>query len=234
MATRPLKYYYDLMSQPSRALFILLQQTNIPHQKVSVALRKLEHKTTEYKENINRFGKVPCIVHGDFKLAESVAIFRYLDREFGFDDRWNPKERLVRARVDEFLEWQHLNIRAHCTLFFFHVWLNPILGLPVDQRKVEHLRKNMTDSLDLFEREWLEGGRRHFVAGNDLSYADVVAACEIEQPKISGFDAKVGRPILATWMERVRSMTNPHYDQAHEIVYKLTPKEIETPALGQN
>lgn len=30
----------------------------------------------DYKETVNRFQKVPAIVDNDFKLSESVAIFR--------------------------------------------------------------------------------------------------------------------------------------------------------------
>lgn len=70
------------MSQPSRALYIFLKLTNIPFEAQSVALRKSEHLTDEFKELLNRFQKVPFIHHGDFKLTESVAIVGYLTREY--------------------------------------------------------------------------------------------------------------------------------------------------------
>ncbi|KAL1376176.1 hypothetical protein pipiens_004474 [Culex pipiens pipiens] len=232
MASRALKYYYDLLSQPSRALYILLEQSKIPYERCPVALRKLENRTTEFKETINRFGKVPCIVHGDFKLAENVAILRYLSREVpDLPDFWYPRENLARARVDEYLEWQHTTIRAQCAQYFLYVWMTPLLGMELDPAKVERLRKNMADGLDLFQRVWLEDGKKAFVAGESLSYADVLAACEIEQPKCAGYDPREGRPQLAAWMERVRQGTNPYYDEAHKILYKFTPKEIATPTV---
>lgn len=71
-----MKFYYDLMSQPSRALYIFFKITKLPITFVPVGLRNGEHLTDEFKE-INRFQKVPCIVDDDgFKLSESVAIFR--------------------------------------------------------------------------------------------------------------------------------------------------------------
>ncbi|XP_055526145.1 glutathione S-transferase theta-2-like [Wyeomyia smithii] len=234
MATKTLKYYYDLLSQPSRALYILLEQTKIPHQKCPVALRKFENKSQEFIENVNRFGKVPCIVHGDFKLAENIAIFRYLEREFGFGDQklsWYPQDRTARARVDEYLEWQHAEIRAQCAQYFLYVWIRPLVGLELDAAKVDRLKQKMMDCLDVFEKEWLEGGRKPFLAGDKVSYADVLAACEIEQPKLAGFDPRVGRPNLTAWLDRVRAQTNPHYDEAHKIAYKFTPKEIPTPKV---
>ncbi|XP_058831664.1 glutathione S-transferase theta-2-like isoform X2 [Topomyia yanbarensis] len=199
---------------------------------IHIAAPTVENKTTEFKENVSRFGKLPCIVHGDFKLAENIAIFRYLDREFGLGQHnWYPKERTVRARVDEYLEWQHANIRAQCAIYFLYVWIRPLQGLDLDPVKVERLRNNMIRCLDQFESEWLDGGRKQYLAGEELTYADLLAACELEQPKIAGFDPRVGRPHLAAWLERVRNSTNPHYDQAHQFVYKFTPKEIPTPAV---
>lgn len=35
-----LKYYFDLMSQPSRALYVILKLTKIPFEPCPVALRK--------------------------------------------------------------------------------------------------------------------------------------------------------------------------------------------------
>ncbi|KAH1007063.1 hypothetical protein HUJ04_004342 [Dendroctonus ponderosae] len=75
-----LKCYYDLLSQPSRAVYIFLKVANIPFQSCPVALRTGEHQTDDFKESMNRFQKVPFILHGDFKLAESVAIVTCLDQ----------------------------------------------------------------------------------------------------------------------------------------------------------
>ncbi|XP_055585615.1 glutathione S-transferase theta-1-like [Uranotaenia lowii] len=232
MSSRILKYYFDLLSQPSRAVYILLEQSKIPYEKCPVALRKFEQKSEDYIRNVNRFGKVPCIVHGDFKLAESIAIFRYLDRDIGFQagqHSWYPKDKQVRARVDEFLEWQHLNVRAQCALYFMYVWMNPLLGLEVNPQKEQSLRKKMETDLDSFEKLFLDNGKKPFIAGDELTFADVIGACEIEQPKMAGFDPREGRPVLADWMERVRIQTNPHYDEAHKVLYKFMPKTIKGP-----
>lgn len=72
-----MKFYYDLMSQPSRALYIFFKLNNVPVTYCQVALRKGEHLTDDFKNNVNRFQKVPCIVDDDgWKLSETVAIFR--------------------------------------------------------------------------------------------------------------------------------------------------------------
>lgn len=71
-----MKFYYNLLSQPSRALYIFLKLHNIPAEFITVNLMNGDHLADDFKE-INRFQKVPCIVDDDgWKLAESVAILR--------------------------------------------------------------------------------------------------------------------------------------------------------------
>ncbi|ETN68078.1 glutathione transferase, theta class [Anopheles darlingi] len=236
--SRGLKLYYDFMSQPSRALYILLEANKIPYQRCPVALRKFEQKTPEYRANVNRFGKVPCIVEqdSDFRLAESVAIYRYLAREYRLSDQWYPLGDSIRqARIDEYLSWQHLNLRADVSLYFFYVWLNPLMGKEVDPDKADRLRQRLTQGLNFFEREMLRDGASGptLTGGDTLTVADLSAACEIEQAKIAGYDPCLGRPRIAHWMATVRAHTNPHYDEAHRFVYMLAPDHIVTPQLPE-
>ncbi len=65
----PLSYYYDLMSQPCRAVYIFLKMTSISYQSKEVALRKLENMTEEFIK-INPFKKVPVIDDSGFILTE--------------------------------------------------------------------------------------------------------------------------------------------------------------------
>lgn len=48
----------------------------------------------------------------------SIAILRYLCRTYNVADHWYPKDYKKQARIDEYLEWQHNNTRAHCTEYF--------------------------------------------------------------------------------------------------------------------
>uniref|UniRef100_A0A1Q3FIY1 glutathione transferase n=1 Tax=Culex tarsalis TaxID=7177 RepID=A0A1Q3FIY1_CULTA len=228
-----LRYYYDLMSQPSRALYIFLEKTKIPYERCLVNLGKGEHLTDEFKA-VNRFQKVPCIVDkGDLKLAESVAIFRYLAREYPavVADHWYPKESRLRARIDEYMSWQQHNTRATCAIYFQYMWLRPrMMGTKVNPERAEQLKSQMETCLDFIESEYLGAGQK-FLVGDQISVADLLAACEIEQPKMAGFDPCAGRPNLTAWMARVRDETNPYYDQAHKLVYKITPASVPKPKL---
>uniref|UniRef100_A0A2M4AN13 glutathione transferase n=1 Tax=Anopheles triannulatus TaxID=58253 RepID=A0A2M4AN13_9DIPT len=227
---KSLKLYYDLMSQPSRVLWILLEKSKIPYEQCLVNLGKGEHLTDQFKE-INRFQKVPCIVDSQIKLAESVAIVRYLAREYQLAEHWYPTDSRRQARVDEYLEWQHHNTRAAGSTYFQYVWLRPrMMGSKVDPKRAEQYKSQLDSCLDFIEQEFLGHGSPYIV-GDQISIADLVAACEIEQPKMAGYDPCAGRPNLTQWMERVRNATNPYYDQAHKLVYKIMPASVPKPKL---
>ncbi|KAL1377312.1 hypothetical protein pipiens_016350, partial [Culex pipiens pipiens] len=167
-----LRYYYsNVPAEPGSHIF--LEKTKIPYERCLVNLGKGEHLTDEFKA-VNRFQKVPCIVDkgGDLKLAESVAILRYLAREYpAVADHWYPKDSRLRARVDEYMSWQQHNTRATCAIYFQYV----------------------------------------------------AAATHDGNQEMAGFDPCAGRPNLTAWMARVREETNPYYDQAHKLVYKIAP-----------
>ncbi len=50
-----LKYYYDLMSQPCRALYIFLRINNIPFEDKEIAIRKGEHLKLELTVTVVSF-----------------------------------------------------------------------------------------------------------------------------------------------------------------------------------
>ena len=130
----PLVFYYDLMSQPCRAVYIFLKASGIPFESKEIALRKLEQTTEEFAR-INPFKKVPVIDDDGFILTErfdwrkkhrtnlfsfcdfSVAIFTYLCDKYKKYD-WYPVDLQERARVNEYANWQHTNLRAMGSMLF--------------------------------------------------------------------------------------------------------------------
>ncbi|XP_060521887.1 glutathione S-transferase theta-1-like [Cylas formicarius] len=228
-----IKLYYDLLSQPSRALYVFFRLMKIPFEACPVALKKGEHLTEEFKEKYNRFQKVPFIHDGDLKLSESVAIIRYIKRKFSdkIPDHWYPQDNFEQAKVDEYLEWQHLNTRAFCAVYFRDKFMVPMLtGQTPNPQIIKKREENLVAFLDQFEDLWLNQGHE-YVVNNKISIADLVAACELEQPSAVGFDVTVGRPKLKAWIDKIRLECNPHYQDAHEIVYKLAKRNEPIPKL---
>lgn len=164
------------------------------------------------------------MVHdGDFKMTESVAILRYLAREKSLPDYWYPKDSKRQVRVDEFLEWQHNNVRATCAKYFMKKWIFPLVtGQELEPEKLAEYKQSMEDCLDSMETLWLANG--NYICGDKLTAADLWAACEVEQPRVTGYDPIVGRPILGAWLDRIRTEVDPHYGEAHAILNKIAMK----------
>jgi glutathione S-transferase len=145
-------------------------------------------------------------------------------------DHWYPKDVKSRALVDEYLEYQHNGVRLPCAMYFATKFLMPIMsGKPPNEKKVNELQKQMEKSLDSLENIWLASGRdKEFLATKEISFADILAACELEQPMMAGYDTFKDRPRLTEWHKQVREETNPHYDEAHAGVNEI----IETKGKG--
>ncbi|XP_023331921.1 glutathione S-transferase theta-3 isoform X2 [Eurytemora carolleeae] len=196
------KVYADLMSQPARAIVLFCRAAGVPHEHIPIRIAKGEHTTDEYT-TMNPLQKIPVIKDGDFTLTESVAMFRYLAREKDIADHWYPK----------------------CAGYFRARWLIPILKQKQPNEKlVAQLRKGMEECLDTIEKTWLKEGNQKFMCGDTISVADILAACELEQPSMAGYDVRKDRPILSSYMTRVKDILNPHYDEVHTAVYKMTKK----------
>jgi len=218
------KLYYDAMSQPSRALVIFLRMNAkvIPVEEAPVALRKGEHLTPEFAL-INPLKKVPVIDHDGFVLTESVSILRYLCRTFPVPDHWYPKDSKAQARVDEYMAWQHLNLRAMGSIYFRSKLIDPMLtGEPVNEKKLNNFGVRLKEVLDSIETVWLKDNP--FIAGKEMSIADLLASTEMEQPGMAGYDVYEGHPKISKYMQNVKSRLEPHYSDAHSIVHKLQKK----------
>lgn len=141
-----------------------------------------EQRTDLFRDKVNRFRTVPAIIDNEFQLSESIAIFRYLSSRYKIDDNWYPKNRHERARIDEYLEWHHLNTCLFGNQYFWTYFMKPrgFTEIPKLARTTEPVNIYFNETLDDIEDLWLKPGC--FISGtNQVSFADVLAACEIEQ-----------------------------------------------------
>jgi len=106
-----LTLHWDILSQPSRTVKVVLLLGKIPHTTKDYQLFKQDHKTEEFKK-INPACQVPALTIGDLSIAESNAILNYLTSCYEFPDTlYNPKEPKARAKLDQMLEWIEDTVR---------------------------------------------------------------------------------------------------------------------------
>ncbi|XP_041644573.1 glutathione S-transferase theta-2 [Cheilinus undulatus] len=218
-ARRLVEVYLDLLSQPCRAVHILLNCNKIPHTVRTVALRKGEQRSPEFTK-LNPMQKVPVMDDNGFVLTESDAIMKYLVTKYDVPEHWYPRQAERRARVDEYTAWHHSNTRPHAAKVFILEVLIPIqTGSPVDKERLNQALSQLDDTLDKLESMFLR--RQPFLCGDDITLADLLAICELMQPLGGDRDVLQKRPQLQRWKNRVQSAIGDSFDQAHTILYAL-------------
>ena len=88
----------------------------IPLDFIEIRVGKKQHLTEEFKK-ISPARIVPVIIEKntqtgeEFRLFESHAILRYLTLSRNLPDHWFPKDPILRAKVDQYLDWHHSFLR---------------------------------------------------------------------------------------------------------------------------
>jgi len=209
----PLSLYYDLLSQPSRSIWILLKKNKTAFESKEMDLMKGEQKTEEFKK-LNPFGMVPCIDDGGFFLVESVAVIKYIIGKYKMPEHWYPSDLKCQARVEEYLRWYPTGTRKTCTDLFLSLTLIPKMsGKPADQEAVKENRTKVTEMVKQMESYFLKG--KKFIAGDKISIADLLGVCELVQ--LQGCHEQElyeSSSVLKGWVERVKGELGPIFDES--------------------
>ncbi|XP_006875014.1 PREDICTED: glutathione S-transferase theta-2B [Chrysochloris asiatica] len=226
-----LELFLDLLSQPSRAVYIFAKKNRIPFELRTVDLLKGQLVSKEFLQ-VNRFQKIPVLKDGDFVLAESVAILIYLSLKYQTEAHWYPTDIQTRARVHEYLGWHADCIRGTFGVLLWARVLAPLIGAQVPEEKVGHNRTSMDQALQQLEDKFL--GDRPFLVSNQVTLADLMALEELMQPVAVGYDLFEGRPRLAAWRTRVEAFLGAElFQEAHSrilnILEQMANKTIPVP-----
>ena len=89
----------------------------------------------------------------------------------------------------------------------------------MDKAKIQENAGLLDKTLDFMDQHFLQ--EQSYVAGDDITLADLLCICEIMQPASIGYDITKGRPKLAAWMERVKSRLGVVFDDAHKGILEL-------------
>lgn len=101
---------------------------------------------------INPRGQVPFIKHGEFGLAESNAILKYLcDANESIPDTFWPTNLQERARVDQFLEYYQFSFRPALVNRLLTGIAENIFKKEVPKEVSEAQDETLNTALDTFE-----------------------------------------------------------------------------------
>ncbi len=92
-------------------------------------------------------------------------------------------------------------------------------GQPANPAKVAETTGILKQALDIVENYFLKD--RKFVAGDEISIADLQFIGETTQYWMSGNDLTQGRPNMQRWVQDVRDFLGPHFEKVYEPVYQI-------------
>jgi glutathione S-transferase len=160
------------------------------------------------------FGRIPILEHGDFRLYETQAILRYLDRILP-EPALTPRDPRAEARMNQLCgitDWYVMtDISGGVT---FGRLVAPKFGLPVDEAKIQAAIPRA--SLCVTEIARLLGDQP-YLTGEAVSIADLLMIPQLSflAETAEGQDMLGPHPRLMAWIRRMEdrpSMKNTTWD----------------------
>ena len=155
----------------TRRVLMALEETGTPFDLHNVDFGAGEHKTPEYKEKHQPFGKIPALHEDDFHIYESRAIARYIADKFDKTGKLYPADARKRAVIEQWIsvETSYYNAAEKLVgeLFFKPVFYK----IQPDATVVAAEDVRLHEALAVLNKRL---GESKFLAGEDFTVADIV------------------------------------------------------------
>jgi len=196
--------YGDYLSQPTRSVVAFCKINDISFEFKFINIAKGDHLTQEYSK-INELKKIPAVLiktedGKEFYVSESCTILRFLSNYYEVDEKWYPRlDMFRRAKIDQWLDWHHLNTR--------YALSNYVFGKVFAKKIKANIKLNdtyeMVGKVLSFLNKILQ--KRKFIVDNEISIADLIIACEINQIILTDYDL-TNFPSLVEYLNSINSI----------------------------
>jgi glutathione S-transferase len=184
-----------------RAVLMMLEEKGARYRFDAVAPGTL--KTADHLAR-HPFGRIPVLQHDDFRLYETQAILRYLDRVMP-EPPLSPADPRAAARMDQYMnvnDWYLFQGVAN-VIVFQRIVGPRVMGLVADESACAAAMPRAHAVIDALARELGDGP---FFVGAEPTLADLMLAPQLDflsaTPEWQPLAA--GHANLVAWLERMR------------------------------
>ncbi len=206
--------YMNPVSTACRPVSLLIAEKKLPVTEQFVDLMKGEHRGAAFTA-INPCCLVPVLEDGDFRIAESSAILKYLASRFEVPEY--PKDVKQRAKVDEAMDWFNTQFYRDFGYGLLYPQVFPHHKRPTaDQQQgtIEWGKNKAKAWLEILDQHML--GKDDYVANNRISIADYFGACLVTAGELIGCTFE-DYPNVQRWLARMK--TFPSWGKVNEVMY---------------
>ena len=152
----------------------LQHQTGLPFERVDAGLSFGVVKTPDYLAK-NPNALVPLLEDGDFQLWESNVIVRYLCAKHANGTLY-PEDLKARFEAERWMDWQQTTLN-NATRDAFYQWIR----VKPENRQPALIAQSIAATEPLLDMVEAQLARHAFMAGAQLTMADIPIACEIHR-----------------------------------------------------
>jgi len=159
---------------------------------------------------------VPFLVDGDFQLAESSTIMKYLADKVHASIY--PANLYARARVNERMDWFNTGLYRDLGYGLIYPQVIESYRKGDEQSHRQHLawsRAKAKHWLEILDRHIL-GGKSRFVCGDQLTLADFMGACYVSLGDVVRLDYSA-YPNIIRWLAEMKSL--PYWNSTQDAYY---------------
>jgi len=192
--------YYLPASAPCRSVLLAARAVGVDLNLKLTSLTEGAHLTPEYLK-MNPQHTVPTLNDDGFCLWESRAIIGYLADKYGKDESLYPKDPKKRALVDQRLYFDIGTLYQRFGDYYYPIMFAKASADPEKYKKMEESYEFLNTFLE----------NQDFVAGDNLTIADLAIIASVSTAEILGFDLSK-YPNVAKWFENSKKII-PGYDE---------------------
>lgn len=223
-----MKLYFHPASTTSRSIMLFAADNRIALDYQLVDLLTGEHSKPAFLA-INPNGQVPLYEDGDFRLAESSAILKYLADSIQSPSY--PSNLRQRARVNERMDWFNTSLSRELCHGFIYPQFLPNHRRPdayVQAQSLAWHRPQAVRCLDILDKEVI--GSNAYVCGERITIADYFGIAMVTLGETIRIDYSAWKN-LSRWIERMKDRQSwPVVNQAfyNYMVQPLASSSFQT------